>query len=138
MPENVLAIADCTSDQSLGKLAHGSAVDDDVDDDSVKVEKEMTQNTIHESLSEIDSGLTDSAFSFLLFFSGGVLLSSASLFLQASQPFSSSFHRPFQCVSSARHPSCFSSGLLNIFLTFLTLLFVPLGIRAPRGLAVVR
>ena len=29
----------------------------------------MTQNTINKSVSEIDSGLTDSAFSFLLFFS---------------------------------------------------------------------
>ena len=38
--------------------------------------KEMTHNAIYKSVSEIDSGLTDSAFSFRLFFSSFSILSS--------------------------------------------------------------
>ena len=80
-------------------------------------EKEMTQNAIHRSVSEIDSELTDSAFSFLLFCSSLSVLSSLLRLL-----FSACFKTLLFFLPSS-FSVCFlksSSFLFFFFLTFST------------------
>ena len=94
-----------------------------------------TQNAFYKEVSEIDSGLTDSAFSFRLLFSSFSILSSL-LRLPFSACFKTLlfFHRPFHCASSNHRLSCCSP-----FWSFQYLPGIPLssfcffGFRAPRS-----
>ena len=104
---------------SLGKVECNGDDDDDDDGQRIEVclptrvliqsinEKEMTHNAIRKSVSEIDAGLTDSAFTFSPFFISFnfVLLCFDFSFLHTSKSFSSSFRRLFQHVSSSHRLS---------------------------------
>ena len=90
------------------------------------IQTTMKKHDTRKSVSAIDSGLTDSAFSLHPFFSSLSTLCSLLRLLSfpnASKSFSYWFRRPFQCVSSARR----LFFLFIIFLTLSTLLFVPSG-----------